>query len=196
MSANGSLTSAEPFRIVYRLRVLLMGPPLYVMAFCTWYEYENHLVVFTVGPAIFLGGLLIRIWGHMHLRYRMKAKTTLTITGPYARVRNPLYIGNTVILAGVCFTSALIWFIPVVVVYCAVVYSLAVRYEEAHLTNKYGETYQAYLRTVPRWIPRVRPTAVEGAPCAREFLWASVVAEARNFLFLAIPILKEVFGAS
>ena len=194
MSVNGSVTSPEPFRTVYRLRVLLMGPPLYVMAFCRWHEYENDLVLYTVGPAIFLVGVLIRIWGHMHLRYRLKAKTTLTTTGPYARMRNPLYIGNTVIMAGICFMSELIWFVPVVVVYCGVLYSLVVRYEEAHLTSKYGETYVDYLRTVPRWIPRVRPTTVEGAPCAREFLWASVLAETRNFLFLAIPILKEVIG--
>ena len=182
---------SERWRLLYRMRVLLMVPLFYVMAFCTWRQYGNDLVVFTVGPGIFLAGLLIRIWAHMHLRYRLKAKTTLTSTGPYRHVRNPLYIGNTLILAGVCFTSRVIWFVPVVAAYCAVLYSFVVRYEESHLTGKYGETCLAYLRTVPRWMPRLAPGTPDQPSRARQFLVASIAAEVRNLLLFVIPVAKE-----
>jgi len=169
-----------------------MAPSFCVMILCTWGEYENDLVLFTVGPALFMAGLAIRLWAQLHLRYRLNVKTTLTVTGPYHYVRNPIYIGNTVLLVGACWMSEILWFIPLLVANCALVYGLVVRYEEKHLLRKYGEPYLAYLRRTPRWFPRFRGADDTKCVSVRRFLLPSLRAEAVQLLYLSMPIAKEL----
>lgn len=54
---------------------------------------------------------------------------------------------------GLTIVSELIWFIPVTFFWWSIVYAFVVRYEEGHLSEKYGEHYQKYISEVPRWIP-------------------------------------------
>ncbi|MGI6398332.1 MAG: methyltransferase family protein [Desulfomonilia bacterium] len=89
----------------------------------------------------------------MHLHYRLKVHKTLTLTGPYLYVRNPIYIGNTLILAGITVLAGLLWFVPVMVIACGFTYHMTVLYEEGHLTRKYGQGYVEFLERIPRWLP-------------------------------------------
>lgn len=186
--------SSKPYLWWYRMRVVLLAPSLYVMAFCTWCEYEDDVVLFTVGPAIFLLGVFIRVWAQMHCPYRLQQKKVLANTGPYAYVRNPMYIGNTIMIAGICFSSEILWFIPFALLNCAVVYTLAIKYEEAHLTSKYGKRYLEYLHRVPRWMPHLRNRTARERNCANGVLCASIITETHNLLLLALPVLKEIIG--
>ncbi len=70
--------------------------------------------------------------------------------GPYSFVRNPVYVRNILICTGATMTSEILWFVPVVFLYCLGIYSLAVRYEETHLLDKYGESYRRYMEEIPR----------------------------------------------
>jgi protein-S-isoprenylcysteine O-methyltransferase Ste14 len=86
----------------------------------------------------------------------------LVVSGFYRYVRNPIYVGFTIILAG----QALLFGSVGLVEYAAaawVVGAVAVRcYEEPVLTRKFGDEYRAYRRAVPAWIPRMKrwdPTA-------------------------------------
>lgn len=180
-----------PYYWVYRVRGFAMAPLLTIMLLCRWNEVDLDLVVFPAGFAIFMIGLGIRIWAQMHLHYRLSVRKQLTTTGPYQYLRNPIYIGNMVILAGLCVMSELLWFLPMVMIYSLAVYHMVVRHEEAHLEQKYGEDYQAFLNRVPRWIPRI-PRVQKDAKSVRHFLFPSVRVELYNFLFLAVPILKEL----
>ena len=72
------------------------------------------------------------------LHYRLKMRKVLTSTGPYAWVRNPIYIANTSMLVGLTCTSEHFWFVPIMLLWCAVVYHYVVRREESHLRDKYG----------------------------------------------------------
>jgi protein-S-isoprenylcysteine O-methyltransferase Ste14 len=135
----------------------------------------------------------LRVWAQIHLHYRLKVRKVLTVTGPYRFVRNPIYIGNTLIMAGACMLTELFWFVPIQVVYCAIVYSLVLRYEETHLTAKYGGAYLDYMSRVPRWIPRI---GASGSPAGRgllaQYAVPSLRAEAHNMLFLIPFIIKEL----
>jgi hypothetical protein len=79
---------------------------------------------------------------------------SLTTTGPYSFIRNPIYVGNTLMCLGATITSELLWLAPITLFYCFSIYSLVVQYEEKHLLEKYGEPYQRYLSEIPRWLPR------------------------------------------
>ncbi|MBN2310294.1 MAG: isoprenylcysteine carboxylmethyltransferase family protein [Candidatus Hydrogenedentes bacterium] len=180
---------AEPYNNVYRIRGLLMVPAFLVLVLCFLGETERDGVVWPIGLAVFAVGVAIRVWAQMHLHYRLRVRKTLTTTGPYAYVRNPIYIGNTAIMLGLTCVSELLWFLPIMFLWCMAVYTLTVRREEAHLLGKYGEPYAEYLRNVPRWIPAVgRGQEHRGRRRrARRFLWPSILAEAHCLLWL-IPL--------
>jgi protein-S-isoprenylcysteine O-methyltransferase Ste14 len=80
----------------------------------------------------------------------------LVVSGFYRYVRNPMYLGVLMLIAGqgVLFRSSALWeYLGVV----AIGFHLFVLgYEEPTLRGKYGSDYDAFCRNVPRWVPRVR----------------------------------------
>jgi protein-S-isoprenylcysteine O-methyltransferase Ste14 len=170
-----------------------MVPPALFITLCVRAECENRLLVWGLGGLTFALGLARRLWAQIHLHYRLKVPKTLTVTGPYAYVRNPMYIANTIILAAACMFAELFWFAPVFVLYCAVVYAFVIRYEEARLLRRYGTAYAEYARRVPRVFPKLARPAPAGASVSA-YLLPSILAEAHNLLFLLPFVLKELLG--
>jgi protein-S-isoprenylcysteine O-methyltransferase Ste14 len=72
--------------------------------------------------------------------------------GPYRWVRNPMYLGHLVFLAGLALALRS-WIGAAVFVFHAVWFHLRVRDDERHLTERFGEPYREYCRHVKRWIP-------------------------------------------
>jgi protein-S-isoprenylcysteine O-methyltransferase Ste14 len=81
----------------------------------------------------------------------------LVVSGFYGYVRNPIYVGFLLVLAG----EALVFGSRALLEYAAVAWCIgaaAVRfYEEPTLTRKFGTEYQEYRRAVRAWIPRLHP---------------------------------------
>ena len=81
----------------------------------------------------------------------------LLISGLYRHVRNPMYVGVVLILAGEAWAFAS----PAMAVYTVVFLvaaDLFIRFhEEPALLRKFGASYEDYLREVPRWAFRIRP---------------------------------------
>ena len=138
---------------VYRFRNYLVSLPLILAFVINHYEVEAHGFIWPLAVVTVLAGIALRIWGQQHLHYRMGMPKQLTTTGPYGFVRNPLYIGNTIMCAGATIASELLWLAPITIIWCFGVYSFVVRYEEGHLAEKYGDRYRRYLLKVPRWFP-------------------------------------------
>ncbi len=82
------------------------------------------------------------------------AASRLVTAGPFAWTRNPIYLGNTLLLAGLGLVTPVRWFIPLALAAAFAVERLAIRREEAHLRARFGEAWDAYARRVPRWIGR------------------------------------------
>ncbi len=104
-------------RWVYRFRGYLVSPPMILAVFCHHLETEGDFV-WSFGIFLFIAGVALRIWAQQHLHYRLKSHKTLTMTGPYLFVRNPIYIGNTLILVGATVVSELLWLVPLTLFYC------------------------------------------------------------------------------
>ena len=180
-------------RTIFKLRGWLMLIPMVFITVCTAYETENEWLCFGLGGLVFVLGLVLRVWAQMHLHYRLRIRKELTVTGPYAFVRNPIYIGNTLMLAGACMLAELFWFVPVQVLYCALVYTFVVRYEESHLADKYGGAYVEYMSRVPRWLPGLGLARLSaGAGVFRAYFTASLWSEVHNLLLLSPFIIKEL----
>ena len=183
----------ERFRWVFKSRGLLMAPSMAFLMLCHWWEAESRLLAFGLGGALFGLGLGLRVWSQLHLRYRLKVKMLLTQTGPYRYVRNPVYIGNILILLGCCFLARLAWFAPIMFLHVAAVYHFVVLHEECHLRNKYGPDYGQFQQAAPRWFPRFRRSTAAAPRETGHLLPSSLVAEAHNLLLILPFIAKEAF---
>jgi protein-S-isoprenylcysteine O-methyltransferase Ste14 len=85
-------------------------------------------------------GEAIRIWAAGHLDKGRE----VTTSGPYAFTRHPLYVGSTLIGAGLAIASASLVVALVIAAYLGVTLTAAIRTEEAHLTEKFGAAYPEY----------------------------------------------------
>jgi protein-S-isoprenylcysteine O-methyltransferase Ste14 len=74
-------------------------------------------------------------------------------SGPFALVRNPLYIGNVALWVGLALTARLAWMAPVIALLLGAEYQAIVRWEERLLESRHGDAYRAYAARVPRWFP-------------------------------------------
>ncbi len=93
-----------------------------------------------IGGVIAACGEATRVWAAGHLEKGRE----VTTSGPYRLTRHPLYAGSTLLGAGFGVASHSIIVAVLVVVYLAVTLTAAIRSEEAHLTEKFGDAYPAY----------------------------------------------------
>lgn len=166
-----------------------MVPLIAFLFFWTRWEWENETGVWILGLSLFLTGVALRLWAQRHLRYRLREGKGLAAAGPYAWTRNPVYLGNLLMFAGLCVMCELPWVMPLVLGWAAVVYHAAVRFEEDRLKKRYGESYAAYCRRVPRWVPCRRLEGSLAAPSAS--LWRAAAVEWQCLLLAIVPVVKE-----
>lgn len=95
-------------------------------------------------------------------RRRSRDVQRLVTYGIFARVRNPLYVGNFVIWIGFVVISGITWLLPAAVLFFAIQYTLIVEYEEAVLLTIFGQEYRDYRQRTRRWIPRLGAASEKG----------------------------------
>ena len=115
-----------------------------------------------IGGAVALLGEFIRYWGVAYAGSLTRVTGSVgapevIMAGPFARVRNPLYIGNILLYTGVCSMSLALWpwLALAAFVFFSVQYALIVSREEEFLAQEFGGQYEEYRRNVPRFIPRL-----------------------------------------
>ena len=82
------------------------------------------------------------------------APKRLVLRGLYRYVRNPMYVGVLLILTGESITFRSTRILTYALVVCIFFNMFVILYEESALKRKFGASYEEYLKTVPRWIPR------------------------------------------
>ncbi len=110
-----------------------------------------------LGLAVFLLGLAFAVWARLYLGRNWgapmseKADPELVTTGPYRRVRHPIYSGITLGMVGTAMVVGPYWLVPVVLLGGYFVYSATV--EERTMERLFPETYPAYKRSTKMLIP-------------------------------------------
>src|SRR5258707_8065867 len=92
--------------------------------------------------------------GHLH------KQEILTVTGPYAFTRNPLYLGSFILMIAAAVAAHSRWSALILFAYFALFYSFVMRREERELYQHHGEAFQEYARSVPLFFPRLTPAKV------------------------------------
>ncbi len=120
------------------------------------------------GFCIAAAGECLRFWGVSIAGSETRTTGTvggsrLVVSGPYAFVRNPLYVGNIALYAGIgIMANALApWLLIVAVLFFCFQYSMIVRGEEEYLQGTFGEEFRIFCANVPRFFPRLTPWTSE-----------------------------------
>jgi len=124
---------------------------------------------FRWGIVLLIIGELIRFWA---LGFVEKKGRKLAMSGPYAFVRNPLYVGNFFLGLGV---AVIVWNWIILVLFLVGffgIYAGTIRGEEKHLREMFGKLYEDYCRNVPSFFPRLTPYT---APEKDSFLWSRII---------------------
>jgi protein-S-isoprenylcysteine O-methyltransferase Ste14 len=124
-----------------------------------------------LGGGIAALGLIIRAIAAGHLRKDRELATT----GPYARTRNPLYLGSLFLAIGFAIAGHSWWAGGLVLVYFAVFYYAVMRNEQRDLQARFGVIYDQYAARVPLFLPNFFDSGhVSPADVAPEqaFSWA------------------------
>jgi protein-S-isoprenylcysteine O-methyltransferase Ste14 len=93
-----------------------------------------------IGAVVAVVGEAIRLWAAGHLE---KSKE-VTQSGPYRYTRHPLYLGSSLIGIGIAIIANNVIVAAIVIAYLALTLTAAMRSEEAHLREKFGDAYDAY----------------------------------------------------
>lgn len=123
-------------RVLARYRVALGG---LMAALTLWWSHPTATSL-VAGAFVAAAGAALRLWAAGHV----EKSREVTSSGPYRYVRHPLYVGSTIIGAGVAVAAAHLWLGVAIVTYLAATLTAAMRAEEAHLREKFGDAYDRY----------------------------------------------------
>ncbi len=138
-------------------------PLFYLILFIPSPEvFNNPVTAMIIGFAVALLGQIIRVItiGLVYIirggKNRRVYADTLVTTGIFSHCRNPLYVGNILILVGLGIASNSVIFMAIATPLFLFFYQAIVRAEENFLRNKFGEEFDAYCSRVHRWIPSLK----------------------------------------
>ena len=165
-------------RFLARRRVALG----FVFAIAVVYFAQPTTTSLAIGAAVALIGQAIRMWAAGHL----EKSREVTTSGPYRFTRHPLYLGSSIMAAGVAMGCRSIVVAIVVCVYMVTTIAAAIRSEEAYLRERFGDAYDAYAQS-------------RGSRVSRRFSWERAWRnkEYRSMtglgLFLAILVARAIW---
>jgi len=138
-------------KIARRIRVPL---GFVVAAFYLWQLVERKPAPGPIAWSLLL--VVPGLWLRGYASGYVKKNRELTMTGPYAHVRNPLYLGSILMAAGFAVALRSWPFAVALIVGFALIYAPVIASEEAFLRGTFLE-FEWYCARVPRLIPRITP---------------------------------------
>jgi protein-S-isoprenylcysteine O-methyltransferase Ste14 len=136
--------------ILSRIRV----PAGFLVAGLYFYFAQPTPQSLWAGGAVAFLGILVRAWATGHIR----KNDELTVTGPYAYTRNPLYFGTFVIGLGFSMAGGSTHILILFLTGFATLYGSVMQQEMDYLKAKFADEYVRYQVAVPLFFPRLGPS--------------------------------------
>jgi protein-S-isoprenylcysteine O-methyltransferase Ste14 len=147
------MSSGGTFFVRWRVR---LGYPLAIVVL--WFARPTPCSI-TIGAIVGLTGLWLRAYAAGYLQKH----EILSVGGPYAHTRNPLYLASAILAIGAAMATHS-WVSSVLLcLYFTIFYPIVMRREEAELRERYGASFDEYARLVPLFIPRVTAAKLPGS---------------------------------
>lgn len=112
----------------------------------------------SIGLGLGIAGVILLVWSVMTLVHHRttvlphRGASVLVTSGPYRRFRNPIYLGDVLLLLGLAELTKNVWLVIAAVFFALLVTKLAIEPEEKHLEAKFGDSWRAYVAHSRRWI--------------------------------------------
>lgn len=152
------------------------------------FERNGFADLFLTSLGIFFIGICVlgRIWASMYVAGN---KThTLVMDGPYSMVRNPLYFFSFIGTVGIGLVSENVAILALLVVLFIVYYPFVVLSEERELIRVHGDAFRAYMKRVPRFVPRFSQLADAATVDVKVSQYRRTFVEAIWFIWFIIPL--------
>lgn len=150
-----------------RPRTLILPPAPFAAALIGGWWLDRHALALPwdwgrvnppLGWLLVGGGLLLLAWALWTFRRHrttfnpFRGASALCTDGPFRFSRNPIYVGDWLVLAGLSLLMESLWPLVFAPLIWAMLRYGVIRHEEAHLEAKFGDAYRAYKARVRRWI--------------------------------------------
>lgn len=140
--------------------MLLLGAAVASIALGNWLPLRlpDSNIVTIPGLLIAALGIGFDAWAIITMRKAdtnvlpHRAADKLVTWGPFRHSRNPIYLGNTLLLIGIGLAFGNAWFLLSALISAVLVDYLAIRREERHLAARFGDDWTAYASATPRWL--------------------------------------------
>jgi protein-S-isoprenylcysteine O-methyltransferase Ste14 len=144
-----------------------------------------------VGGLLLVPGLILRGLASGHVQ----KDRMLTISGPYAYTRNPLYLGSLILAAGFVVAARSFWIPAILLVMFVAIYVPVIVGEERYLRQTFPE-YDDYARHVPRFAMRLTRYGNQRGAFSSERYWKhrEYNAVVGCVVVLAVLVAKLVFA--
>jgi protein-S-isoprenylcysteine O-methyltransferase Ste14 len=114
-------------------------------------QYGVGFAVIALALGLAVAAVLTMRRSGTHIDVR-KPATALVTGGPFRLSRNPIYLALTLLYLGIAIASDVFWMFPTLLPALFVMQRGVIAREEAYLADKFGAAYEAYCRSVRRWI--------------------------------------------
>ena len=138
-------------------------PIFYVFLFLPFTRIsDNYAAIFFIGLGIAIFGQLVRMLtiGLVYIvrggRNRRIYAEGLVTDGLFSHCRNPMYVGNILLIIGMSILSNSLFAVLVMIPLFIFIYQAIVIAEENYLRNSYGAGFDTYCAKVNRWIPKLK----------------------------------------
>jgi protein-S-isoprenylcysteine O-methyltransferase Ste14 len=117
------------------------------------------MLVAAIGAALAVWCILTFAWLGKGTPAPFDPPRQLVVRGAYRFLRNPMYLGAAIALAGAALFYGSLALALYAAAFLLVTHAFVVWYEEPTLRATFGSDYEGYCRRVRRWCPRLRPAA-------------------------------------
>jgi protein-S-isoprenylcysteine O-methyltransferase Ste14 len=158
MSGAEARPSSLPWPPVIYLSAIALAVILDYLLPLPWITEPLSDMLFIVGILLILASVAM---GVATVRTLKRNKTTirpdrasdhLVTDGPFAITRNPIYLGNCLVMIGIGLIIGSIWFLILSIVAGFLTQKAAIEGEERHLDVRFGKRYRDYKQRVRRWL--------------------------------------------
>ncbi|XHB98994.1 isoprenylcysteine carboxylmethyltransferase family protein [Nitratireductor sp. ac15] len=146
-----------PWPPVIYLAAIAIAATLGVFYPLGWFGPPLADILFAIGCLLIVGFVILDVQAMRTLRRAgtailpTRGADALVTSGPFAISRNPIYLGNSMLLAGIALVSGNPWFLLLLAIACFLTQKLAIEPEERHLAVRFGKKYRDYQKRVRRW---------------------------------------------
>lgn len=147
-----------PWPPLIYLGAALTALGLHLMAPLPWFEGVLRMILGAIGLCGLCAGIALEVVTALTFRLHRttiwpnRGATALITDGPFARSRNPIYVGNTLLMLSAGLLFGIAWFLLLGFAAALAVQKLAIEREERHLAARFGAAWDEYARRTPRWL--------------------------------------------